>query len=305
MARIANDHDDYQRQRRYTQALLNGEDEAAFQIIEELLRARFNLGDVYSRLLTPALVAIGEMWCDGDIGAGLEKLASHLVLKHMDRLRGMYAADQLKFPHRVLVSCIEGEQHYIGARMVADLFLVRGWSVDFLGADVPTLALFDTIIIRRPQLVALSVRTLTGIEHARKLIEKLTSLSNAPKILLGGQAIVRNEWPPDERSAVARDAAEGVKLAGKLLRVEQPRTVLKEYLLGLGQHVRALRNKKAWTQEQLAGSSRLTRASIVAVEGGKQNVSMDVVIRLANALGVSPEDLLSGKRNVPPRMEGP
>jgi hypothetical protein len=32
----------------------------------------------------------------------------------------------------------------------------------------------------------------------------------------------------------------------------------------------------------------------VAVEGGKQNVSMDIVVRLANALGISPENLLVG-----------
>jgi transcriptional regulator with XRE-family HTH domain len=31
----------------------------------------------------------------------------------------------------------------------------------------------------------------------------------------------------------------------------------------------------------------------VAVEGGKQNVSMDVVIRVANGLGVAPDQLLT------------
>jgi MerR family transcriptional regulator, light-induced transcriptional regulator len=294
MARISNDQNASQRQRRYTQALLNGEDDAAFEIIEELLRARSSLGDVYLHLLTPALVAVGQMWCDGDIGVGLEKLASHLVLKHMDRLRGMYTADQLRFPYRVLVSCVEGEQHCIGARMVADLFLIEGWLVDFLGNDVPTPALVDTIKIRRPQLVALSVRTSTGLDHAGRVVEELTSLAEGPKILLGGQAMIRNEWPQDRTCAVARDAVEGVGIAGKLLNAERRKAVLKEYLTGLGQRVRDLRNKKGWTQEQLAESTRLTRASIVGVEGGKQNISMDVVIRLANSLATSPEDLLSG-----------
>ena len=305
MMRTANDQDAPQRQWRYTQALLNGGDDAAFQVIEELWRARSSLGDIYLHLLTPALVGVGQLWCDGHIGVGLEKLASHLVLKHMERLRSMYTADQLRFPYRVLVSCVEGEQHWIGARMVADLFLVKGWSVDFLGPDVPTPELFDTIKLRRPQLAALSVRTLTGVKHARRLIEELTALRDAPKILLGGQAIIRKEWPQDERSAVARDALEGVELAGNLLHVERPRAVLKEYLIGLGQHVRDLRIEKAWTQEQLAESSRLTRASIVAVEGGKQNVSMDVIIRLGNALGTSPEDLLCCKRILPSRTDGP
>jgi len=61
----------------------------------------------------------------------------------------------------------------------------------------------------------------------------------------------------------------------------------------LGRRVRDLRQKAGWTQEQLAKITRLTRAYIVAVEGGKQNVFMDVVIRVANGLGVAPDQLLA------------
>ena len=292
MTHIANDQDAYQRQSRYMQALLNGDDPAAFQILYQVVLTRPPLGDVYLNLMTPALVGIGQLWYDGKIGVGLEKLASHLVLKHMDRLRGMYSSDGPRLPQRILVSCVEGEHHCIGARMVADLFLLEGWSVDFLGADVPTPALLDTIKIRQPQLVALSVRTSTGLNHASRVLDQLST--DGPKILLGGQAILGNEWPQDGTCAVARDAVEGVEIACKLLKAERPKAVLKEYLIGLGRRVRDLRNQKGWTQEQLAESTRLTRVSIVGVEGGKQNVSMDVVIRLANSLGTSPQDLVSG-----------
>ena len=292
MTRTAIDQDAQQRPWRYTQALLNGDDQAAFQILEEMVLVRPPLGDVYLNLITPALIGIGQLWCDGKIGVGLEKLASHLVLKHMERLRGMYSSDGQRLPPRILVSCVEGEQHCIGARMVADLFLIEGWSVDFLGADVPTPALLDTIKIRQPQLVALSVRTSTGLEHASRVLDELSM--GAAKILLGGPAILRKDWPQDGRCAVARDAVEGVEIAAKLLKAQRPKAVLKEYLIGLGRRVRDLRNQKGWTQEQLAESTRLTRVSIVGVEGGKQNVSMDVVIRLANSLGTSPQDLLSG-----------
>ena len=61
----------------------------------------------------------------------------------------------------------------------------------------------------------------------------------------------------------------------------------------MGRRVRDLRQQAGWTQEQLAKATRLTRAYIVAVEGGKQNVSMDVVIRVANGLGVAPDQLLA------------
>jgi MerR family transcriptional regulator, light-induced transcriptional regulator len=297
MTRTANDQAASDRQWRYTQTLLSGDDQAAFQILQEMVLEGCQLGDIFLNLITPALVNVGQLWCDGRIGVGLEKLASHLVLKHMDRLRDMSSSDGQRLLQRILVSCVEGEQHCIGARMVADLFLIEGWSVDFLGADVPTPALLDTIKIRQPQLVALSVRTSTGFEHASRVLDELSM--DGPKILLGGQAMLRNEWPQDGTCAVARDAVEGVEIACKLLNAQRPKAVLREYLIGLGRRVRDLRNKKGWTQEQLAESTRLTRVSIVGVEGGKQNVSMDVVIRLANSLGTSPEDLLSGSNIAP------
>jgi MerR family transcriptional regulator, light-induced transcriptional regulator len=288
-----NDYQTGQRQQLYVRALLNGDDEAAFELIHQMVLARRPLGDVYLSLITPALVEIGQLWCDGEIGVGLEKLASHLVLKHMDRLRGMHSSEGQRFPQRILVACVEGELHCIGARMVADLLDIEGWPVDFLGADVPTPALIETVKIRRPHLVALSVRTSSGLDHARRVVGELRTMTDEPRILLGGQAMTRNEWPSDGTCVVARNAVEGLQLASKLLKGGRPKAVLKEYLIGLGRRVRDLRNKKGWTQEQLADAARLTRVSIVAVEGGKQNISMDVVLRLANSLGTSPEDLLS------------
>ena len=85
---------------------------------------------------------------------------------------------------------------------------------------------------------------------------------------------------------------EGVRLAKKILAPDRPKAILSDYLRELGRRVRDLRQKAGWTQEQLAKATRLTRAYIVAVEGGKQNVSMDVVIRVANGLGVAPDQLL-------------
>jgi len=98
---------------------------------------------------------------------------------------------------------------------------------------------------------------------------------------------------------IAREAREGIELIAKLLRSDRPKAMLREYLLTLGRRVRELRTNKGWTQEELAEATRVTRVCIVAVEGGKQNVSMDILIRLANALSVSPEILLSSEGNLP------
>jgi transcriptional regulator with XRE-family HTH domain len=61
----------------------------------------------------------------------------------------------------------------------------------------------------------------------------------------------------------------------------------------LGQHVRALREAKAFTQEELAERSGLHRVYLAQLESGRNhNPRLDTLRRLAKALGVSVADLV-------------
>jgi methanogenic corrinoid protein MtbC1/DNA-binding XRE family transcriptional regulator len=282
--------------RDYTRALRQGDGVAADRVIEALPIKALSLGEIYLGLLTPALTAIGDSWCVGEIGVGQEHLATQLVLGQLDRLRGIFGAPERRSSYRVMVSCVEREQHTIGARMFADLCLAQGWVVDFLGADIPGAALLDMIESRHPQILALSLTMERGVDTARDFLRELAQLAAPPKVILGGQAAVAAKLlvPENSRdSVVTSDVVEGINSAAAWQRIDRPRTILKEYLQVLGQRVRELRTKKGWTQEQLAQATRVTRVCIVAVEGGKQNVSMDIVVRMANALGIRPEALLT------------
>jgi methanogenic corrinoid protein MtbC1/DNA-binding XRE family transcriptional regulator len=278
----------------FSQALSRGDGAGAAQVIGELVAAQHSVADIYLKVFAPALVSIGDAWCSSEIGVGEEKLATQIVIDQMDRLRSMFVIPAPRAPYRILVACVEGERHYVGVRMVADLCLLNGWAVDFLGPDVPTRALVDMAQRRQAHLVALSITMAQGVAHLTRVLEELAALVPAPDVVLGGQLITSESLPAKLAGsiAIAHDAAEGIELIGKLLRADRPKAVLKEYLLALGRRVRDLRTKKGWTQEHLAEATRVTRVCIVAVEGGKQNVSMDILVRLANALSVAPEVLL-------------
>jgi len=247
------------------------------------------------------LVRIGGSWCRGDIGVGEEHLATQIVIEQMDRLRSLFVPPEPRSPYRVLVACVEGEQHFVGARMLADLCLSKGWAVDFLGANTPTSAIIEMAKRHETHLVALSATMPKGMTHVQRLVKELTAVSPKPNLVLGGQIFAANATPVSlQRGCViAREAAEGIEIIGKLLRADRPKAMLKEYLLTLGQRVRELRTKEGWTQEELAEAARVTRVCIVAVEGGKQNVSMDILVRIANALRVAPEVLLASKSDLP------
>jgi transcriptional regulator with XRE-family HTH domain len=59
-----------------------------------------------------------------------------------------------------------------------------------------------------------------------------------------------------------------------------------------GRRVRELRHERGWTQEQLAFEAGVKRAYISEVENGQRNVSLDVVEKLAKALGVAADSLM-------------
>jgi MerR family transcriptional regulator, light-induced transcriptional regulator len=285
----------------YLKALLAGDRAAAGDVVESLLASSITLPAIYLNVLSPVMVQVGELWGRGAINVAQEKLATQITLGQMAKLRLLQVGPRPS-AHRVLVCCVEGEEHYIGARMAADLFMMEGWAVDFLGPNVPGASLIQMIKSRRPQLVALSATMQRHVKNAKGLIRQIAPLSPAPKVLLGGQALRDGEgWAPKSLTCrVAGNVVEGVKIARDLLNSEKPKTVLDAYLKEFGNQVRQLRSQAGWTQQRLADLTGLTRAYIVSVEGGKQNISLDVVVRVANALEVTPDRLLA--TDVAPRL---
>jgi transcriptional regulator with XRE-family HTH domain len=63
-----------------------------------------------------------------------------------------------------------------------------------------------------------------------------------------------------------------------------------------GENVKRLRDAKLWTQEKLAEEARLDRTEVQKVETGGRNPGVEVVLKLADALGVTPNDLLRGAK---------
>ncbi|WP_432477203.1 helix-turn-helix transcriptional regulator [Nocardioides sp. GXQ0305] len=60
-----------------------------------------------------------------------------------------------------------------------------------------------------------------------------------------------------------------------------------------GDQVRRLRSEAGWTQEQLAERAGVHRSYLAAVEVGGRNPTLDVIVKLANALHVPVRDLFS------------
>lgn len=67
----------------------------------------------------------------------------------------------------------------------------------------------------------------------------------------------------------------------------------------LSKNIRAIRTDRGMTQEQLASKSGLTHTYVNRLEAGAVNVSVDNLDKIATALHVPFEALITGLKNVP------
>lgn len=67
--------------------------------------------------------------------------------------------------------------------------------------------------------------------------------------------------------------------------------VLLRQRAAFGRRLRELRTAAGLTQEQVAFGAGTDRSYLVEIEGGQHSLGLDLVLRLALALGVAPRDL--------------
>lgn len=182
--------------RRYLSAQLAGDRREALRLIdEEGLRAGATVTGLQLRVIRPAQYEIGRLWQENVISVAQEHLAtaiSQLALaqlyQHLPRGAGN--------GRRVLVACVEGEQHDLGARMTADHLEMAGFDVRLLGANVPAASL--GLMVRRdpPHLVALSA---TMPRHLPRVVEAINAVCEAGggqvPIAVGGHAFADESLP--------------------------------------------------------------------------------------------------------------
>jgi transcriptional regulator with XRE-family HTH domain len=60
----------------------------------------------------------------------------------------------------------------------------------------------------------------------------------------------------------------------------------------LGRNVRAARKEMGWSQEDLAFETEIDRTYISGIERGVRNPSLDMIVKLAKTLRVTPARLL-------------
>lgn len=65
--------------------------------------------------------------------------------------------------------------------------------------------------------------------------------------------------------------------------------------MSIGEHIKAARKNKGWTQKQLENKTGINEANIRKYESGRQNPKIETLIKIANALEINVNELLDLK----------
>jgi methanogenic corrinoid protein MtbC1 len=170
----------------FLDALLARDSARARRVVDEALAAGSPVPDLYLDVLQPALQEVGHRWAMGQLNIAEEHYATAIAHSILDGLsRQLHRAP--RDGRLAVVSGTPGEQHVLGARMVADFLEADGWEVLLLGAGAPKDDLIALVGDEQPDLVALSTATAGVLDGVAEILGALNKLEPRPCIAAGGQ----------------------------------------------------------------------------------------------------------------------
>jgi MerR family transcriptional regulator, light-induced transcriptional regulator len=136
-------------------------------------------------VVAPLFRRIGDEWHAGTMSPAQEHLASAVVRSLLATFPGGPAAPA--DAPRLVVATLEGERHEIGALLVATAAMTEGWSVIYLGPDLPAGEIARAAAETAAEAVAVSIVYMTDRETVRAGVAALRAqLPRQATLLVGG-----------------------------------------------------------------------------------------------------------------------
>ena len=129
------------------------------------------------------------MWEYNKISVAVEHMATSITEGLMNELLPEIMSLE-RVNKKIVISCVENEEHQVGGKMVADIFEKNSWDTHYLGANTPIDELVRFCNIVKPDLICLSLSVYSNILVLLSEITELREVTSIP-IIIGGQALRR------------------------------------------------------------------------------------------------------------------
>ena len=203
----------------YLQAVLNKDRAEAESIIAWLIEELDHDLIKIFKILSEVQVEIGELWAKNIITAADEHFATPVTLDMISFSSNKVGRSETRAGSAVMLSCVEGEFHYVGLKMFAEILAKEGWDVQFLGQSLPVRHIVDTLKKKgsKIDLICLSVTILFNLSSLIETIRALRreTLLKDVTIIVGGRVFrskkIRAVIKGDSRDRLADFVAADIK----------------------------------------------------------------------------------------------
>jgi len=204
----------------YVALLQRGERQLASQRILAAVTAGASVRDLYLEVFQRAQREVGRLWQMNLTSVAHEHYFTAATQLIMSQLYPLVFTAR-KSIATLVATCVSGNLHEIGIRMLADLFEMQGWKTFFLGSNTPTAAVLETVAERGAQVLAVSATLTFQVSTVQNLIAQLRAERRFDhvRVLVGGYPfnLAPDLWREIGADGHARDADEAIALAGRLI----------------------------------------------------------------------------------------
>lgn len=206
--------------RMYLSLVLAGERGAAQTLILNSVKSGKPVKEIYLDVFQPVQYEIGRLWQTNQISVAQEHYATGVTQLVMSQLYPYMFTGEKK-EKKMVSTCISGELHEIGIRMVTDFFEMDGWDTYYLGASTPPMGVIQFLKEVKPEILAISVTMTYHLNEVRNLIQMVREsqeINGKTKILVGGYPfkVADNLWMEVGADAFAGDANDALEKAARL-----------------------------------------------------------------------------------------
>jgi methanogenic corrinoid protein MtbC1 len=206
---------------RLTQALQDGDAEAAESIAVEALEANLDPLEVISDVMIPALTEIGRQFQAGEIFLPELMMSGEAAQQVSTQLEAAIASQgRTTAPLGVVViGTVQGDIHDIGKNIVTTLLRAHGFRVVDMGRNVAPSAYLDAARENRAQIVAMSSLMTTTRPMALSTLNLFSEVGarDAFRVIVGGGCVTRDWAEASGFDGYSEDAASAVELCKALV----------------------------------------------------------------------------------------
>ncbi len=172
-------------------SLLAGDERGVEHALSQAAERGADLATVSRDVIGPALDEVGEMWARGEVSVAEEHLATALVYRAVTRHTASMPAPSPGAP-RLVLACLVGEFHELGAAIAALVARTCGWDTDLLGANVPRSEILRFLTQRQPAAVGLSIALPAHVAECANAAAEIRRTLPEVKVVVGGLACRRD-----------------------------------------------------------------------------------------------------------------